>query len=64
MARENVLMSNLFIVQSFPKWFVHFWKTFCKNSIRTSCQIIFVQKKIGLNCVKVPLMDSTLEHFL
>ena len=27
-----------------PKWFVYFWVTFCKNSIRISCQIIFVSK--------------------
>ena len=38
------MRSALFIVQSFPKWFVHFWMTFCKNSIRILCQIIFVNK--------------------
>ena len=30
--------------QCFPEWFVYFWMTFCKNSIRISCQIIFVNK--------------------
>ena len=35
---------QLFIVQSFPNWFVHFWMTFCKYSMRISCQIIFVNK--------------------
>ena len=40
----NRVISALFIVQSFPKWFVHFWMIFCKSSIRISCQIIFVNK--------------------
>ena len=34
----------MFIVPFFPKWFVHYLMTFCKNSIRVSCQIIFVNK--------------------
>ena len=38
------VISTLFIVQSFLKWFVHFWRSFCKNSIRILCQIIFVNK--------------------
>ena len=59
MARANVytiwVISALFIAQSFPKWFVHFWMTFCKNSISISCQIIFVNKHIGSIRVQVPL---------
>ena len=38
------MISALFIVQSYPKWFVHFWMTFCKNSIRISYQISLVNK--------------------
>ena len=34
----------------FPKWFVYFWMTFCKNSIRISCQIIFVNKNWPQSC--------------
>ena len=45
------MISALFIVQSFPKWFVHFWMTFCKNSIRISCQIIFVNKHWPQSCL-------------
>ena len=37
-------------MQSFPKWFVHFWMTFCKNSIRISCQIVFVNKHWSQSC--------------
>ena len=51
MSRDNVykyrllwMISALFNVQSFPKWFVHFWMTFCENSMRISCQINFVNK--------------------
>ena len=50
----NKDFSALFIVQSFPKWFVHFWITFCKNSIRISCQV-FLLTNIGPNRVYVPL---------
>ena len=32
------------IVQFFPKWVVHFWMPFCKNSIRISCRIYFIIK--------------------
>ena len=42
--------SALFIVQSFPKWFLHFWMTFCKISIRISCHIIFVNKHCPQSC--------------
>ena len=45
------MISILFIAQSFPKWFVHFWTTFCKNSIRISCQIIFVNKHWPQSCL-------------
>ena len=45
------MISALFIAQSFPKWFVHFWMTFCKNSIRISCQIIFVNKHWPQSCL-------------
>ena len=41
--------SSLF-VQSFPKWFVHIWMTFCENSIRISCQTIFVNKHWPQSC--------------
>ena len=40
----------LFIIQSYPNWFVHFWMTFCKNSIRMSCQIIFVNTHWSQSC--------------
>ena len=30
---------------------VHFWMTFCKNSIRISCQIIFVNKHWPQSCL-------------
>ena len=54
------MILTLFIVQSFSKWFVHFWMTFCKNSIRISFQIIFVNKHCPqYNCVQVPLKDDT-----
>ena len=46
-----------FIVQSFPKWFVNFWLTFCKNSVRISCQIILLTN-IGPNREQVPLMTA------
>ena len=36
--------------QLFPKWFVHFWMTFCKNSIRIPCQIIFENKHWPQSC--------------
>ena len=45
------VISALFIAQSFPKWFVHFWMTFCKISIRISCQIIFVTKHWPKSCL-------------
>ena len=45
------MISALFIAQSFPKWFVHYWMTFCKNSIRISCQIIFVNKHWPQSCL-------------
>ena len=45
------MISALFIAQFFPKWFVHFWMTFCKNSIRISCQIIFVNKHWPQSCL-------------
>ena len=45
------MISALFIAQSFPKWFVNFWMTFCKNSIRISCQIIFVNKHWPQSCL-------------
>ena len=57
MARDNVykykllwVNSALFIVQSFPKVFVHLWMTFCKYSSRISCQIIFVNKHWLQSC--------------
>ena len=56
------MISALFIAQSFPKWFVHFWMTFCKNSIRISCQIIFVNKHWPQSCLcpfKQPIKQST-----
>ena len=39
------------------KWFVHFWMTFCKNSIRISCKI-FLCTNIGPNCEQVPFNIS------
>ena len=45
------MISALFIAQSFPKWFVHFWMTFCKNIIGISCQIIFVNKHWTQSCL-------------
>ena len=50
------VISALFIVQYFPKWFVHFWMTICKTSIRISFQIFFV-KNIGPNRVLIPLKE-------
>ena len=47
----NGLISALFIAQSFPKWFVQFWMTFCEKSIRISCQIIFVNKHWPQSCL-------------
>ena len=48
--KDLLVISALFIVQSFPKWFVHFRMTFCKNPIRISCQIIFVNKHCPHSC--------------
>ena len=45
------MISALFIAQSFPRWFVHFLMTFCKNSSRISCQIIFVNKHWPQSCL-------------
>ena len=45
------MISALFIIQSFPKWFLHFWMTFCKNSIRISCEICFVNKHWPQSCL-------------
>ena len=44
------MISALFIVRYFPKWFVHFQMSFCENSIRISCQIIFVNKHCPHSC--------------
>ena len=45
------MISALFIVQSFPKWFVYFWMTFCKNSSRIWRKIIFGNKHWLQSCL-------------
>ena len=51
------MISTLFIVQSFPKLFVHFWLTFCENSFRISRQLSLVIKHWPQSSTSLPYRD-------